>query len=223
MSRRNAAALDTLVASIKATHPRTTIGTYRAGNSDVSDHHPWLKDSNGIGVVRAADVMGTKLDKLAGNLASQLGRHPALGAGAYVIWSRRIISTDRLGEGWRKYNGASPHTDHVHVSLTRSQAGFDSPRAWGPLMTATGAQITGDGLTSTRPGQSPAPTAVAAGLTDSDGVVGSIVALVVQGTVLLGAVALVGIGVARITRRDDSRGDDTPTVNVTTTPRGTTP
>lgn len=32
----------------------------------------------------------------------------------YVIWNRYIWHP---GIGWRKYNGPSPHTDHVHVSF----------------------------------------------------------------------------------------------------------
>lgn len=32
----------------------------------------------------------------------------------YVIWNRYIWQP---GRGWKKYNGPSPHTDHVHVSF----------------------------------------------------------------------------------------------------------
>lgn len=35
----------------------------------------------------------------------------------YVIWNRRIISMTYESQGWRPYNGSSPHTDHVHVSF----------------------------------------------------------------------------------------------------------
>jgi hypothetical protein len=38
----------------------------------------------------------------------------------YVIWDRRIWSAARAGEGWRPYRGPHPHTDHVHVSLSRA-------------------------------------------------------------------------------------------------------
>lgn len=34
----------------------------------------------------------------------------------YVIWNRYIWYP---GRGWHKYNGPSPHTDHVHVSFNR--------------------------------------------------------------------------------------------------------
>lgn len=35
----------------------------------------------------------------------------------YVIWNRRIWSAYRAGEGWRRYTGYSPHTDHIHISF----------------------------------------------------------------------------------------------------------
>ncbi len=37
----------------------------------------------------------------------------------YVIWNRRIFRLYRANEGWTPYSGSSPHTDHVHISLTR--------------------------------------------------------------------------------------------------------
>jgi hypothetical protein len=37
----------------------------------------------------------------------------------YVIWNRQIFRMYRANEGWTPYSGSSPHTDHVHVSLTR--------------------------------------------------------------------------------------------------------
>jgi hypothetical protein len=42
----------------------------------------------------------------------------------YIIWYRKVWSTDRAGEGWRPYSGTSnPHTDHVHVSFTATGTG----------------------------------------------------------------------------------------------------
>ncbi|MDR6212173.1 hypothetical protein QE364_003904 [Nocardioides zeae] len=205
---RNAVALDTLVRGIKSTHPGTTIGTYRAGSGNDSDHKPWLKDSNGVGVVRAADVMGRSLDPLARNLASQLGRHPALGPGAYIIWRKRIISTDRLGEGWRtmgdRGGDTANHMDHVHVSLTKSQTGFDSRRAWGPLM--TGSAPPPPGLADTSAGAALGYQPASVGVPDLESIKASITGLVVTGAVLFGGVALVGIGAARLTRPSKSRG-----------------
>lgn len=34
----------------------------------------------------------------------------------YVIWNRYIWSPSK---GWRRYNGPSPHTDHVHASFNK--------------------------------------------------------------------------------------------------------
>jgi hypothetical protein len=36
----------------------------------------------------------------------------------YMIWNKRIWSVSYASSGWRKYTGASPHTDHVHISLS---------------------------------------------------------------------------------------------------------
>lgn len=36
----------------------------------------------------------------------------------YVIWNRRIWSASNAAGGWQPYSGASPHTDHVHISLS---------------------------------------------------------------------------------------------------------
>jgi hypothetical protein len=38
----------------------------------------------------------------------------------YIIWNRRIFRLYRASEGWTPYSGSSPHTDHVHISLTRA-------------------------------------------------------------------------------------------------------
>ena len=36
----------------------------------------------------------------------------------YVIWNKRIWGAYAASSGWRKYTGANPHTDHVHISFT---------------------------------------------------------------------------------------------------------
>ncbi len=54
----------------------------------------------------------------------------------YVIWNRQIFRMYRANEGWTPYTGSSPHTDHVHVSLTRrggnKQTSFWTLRLDGP-------------------------------------------------------------------------------------------
>ena len=36
----------------------------------------------------------------------------------YVIWNRKIWGAYNASSGWRRYTGANPHTDHVHLSFT---------------------------------------------------------------------------------------------------------
>ncbi|WP_162787036.1 peptidoglycan-binding domain-containing protein, partial [Janibacter anophelis] len=36
----------------------------------------------------------------------------------YIIWNRQIWGTYQMDEGWRSYNGVSPHTDHIHFSFS---------------------------------------------------------------------------------------------------------
>ncbi|WP_369132002.1 hypothetical protein [Modestobacter sp. I12A-02662] len=40
----------------------------------------------------------------------------------YVIWNGRIWSASHADDGWRRYRGPNPHTDHIHISLTWSGA-----------------------------------------------------------------------------------------------------
>jgi hypothetical protein len=36
----------------------------------------------------------------------------------YMIWDSKIWKSYQAGRGWQPYTGASPHTDHVHFSLS---------------------------------------------------------------------------------------------------------
>ena len=36
----------------------------------------------------------------------------------YMIWNRQIWTAYRADAGWRPYSGVSPHTDHIHISLS---------------------------------------------------------------------------------------------------------
>jgi hypothetical protein len=40
----------------------------------------------------------------------------------YVIWNKRIWGAYAANQGWRAYHGSNPHTDHVHISLSRAGA-----------------------------------------------------------------------------------------------------
>lgn len=93
-----------------------------------SDHCP-----NSAQVVRAFDIDadGIRTAWVAEHLR-QLGAQgdPRLNDGGYVIFNRRIAS--EVGDWrWRKYEGDSPHTDHIHVSVSEKASGYDKGGPWG--------------------------------------------------------------------------------------------
>ena len=106
-----------------ATYPDS--GSYGIATScapgDVSEHHEgrafdWKMDATNS--AQAAEVKSL-LDWLlapdkAGNQAAMARRLGIM----YIIWDRKILGTYRLSDGWRDYNGADPHTSHVHFSLS---------------------------------------------------------------------------------------------------------
>lgn len=107
---------------------------YHAGSK--SDHNPSQWPTAWKGVVRAFDADNDLGPNVTGktlwdHLVPMLGKHPALGSGAYLIYNGRIISTDRLNEGARKYSGKNPHTGHIHISVGTSAAGYNSEASWG--------------------------------------------------------------------------------------------
>jgi hypothetical protein len=40
----------------------------------------------------------------------------------YVIWNQQMWASYKADAGWQPYSGDSPHTDHVHISLSRAGA-----------------------------------------------------------------------------------------------------
>lgn len=140
MTWRVATSLETLKAEVDAFAPGRSVASDgaigdAAHASRDSDHNPWVIDALGIGVVRARDFThdpdgGLDCNVLAERLAALLGTHPALGPGAYVIWNRRIMSTNRHAEGWREYTGTNPHDHHCHLSVCEAAPGYDSDETW---------------------------------------------------------------------------------------------
>lgn len=85
-----------------------TVGGYREHGSVPGSDHP---------KGRALDFMinNIKNGHSTGDaLANDIIKNYKAWDVSYVIWNRYIWSPSR---GWRKYNGPSPHTDHVHVSF----------------------------------------------------------------------------------------------------------
>jgi hypothetical protein len=71
---------------------------------------------------RAADLGVPVGASWAQTLANQLvARSAELGVQC-VIYNRRIWSGSYPHAGWRPYKGSHPHTDHLHVELTRNAA-----------------------------------------------------------------------------------------------------
>lgn len=63
----------------------------------------------------------------------------------YMIFDHQIWSAARADEGWRDYNGANPHTDHVHFSFAWSGA-WETTTWWtaadnGQLLDASGITV----------------------------------------------------------------------------------
>lgn len=91
----------------------------------VSQHDPDQK-----GCVHAIDVDKDGID--VPTVLHATIRNPATW---YVIWDHHIWSTTH---GWvrRAYTGASPHTDHIHVSILLTYAAESWPGRWllGPVL-----------------------------------------------------------------------------------------
>jgi Rad3-related DNA helicase len=159
MSWRLARSLDVLRAEVNAAAPSRskrsdgTIGD-AAHRATWSDHNP-----NASGVVCALDLThdpagGADMNVIADHIRKR--GHPAL---KYLIWSRRIYSVARAGEGWRPYGGSNPHTSHLHVSVGigsdgRSVGPYDNTSPWG--ISSTGISVE-DALIGTKEGDGVAP------------------------------------------------------------------
>lgn len=103
-----------------------------------SDHNPYIKDSRGVGVVRAFDIDedldGNKADSGAdaewlAEFFRNLGklRDPRV---RYVIYEGRIASS-RQDWAWRPYSGPNAHRKHIHLSVVEDPAGYDFTLPWG--------------------------------------------------------------------------------------------
>ena len=131
---RVASSLDLLLKEINTFAPNRSkasdgsIGD-AAHASRSSDHNPYIKDSNGVPVVRARDfthdpARGFDSYEFARSLAKS--NDPRI---RYII-SNGEIYTPSVARAWRKYNGSNPHDHHAHVSVSETEALFDSMADW---------------------------------------------------------------------------------------------
>jgi hypothetical protein len=92
-----------------------------------SDHNPSPE-----GVVRAMDITAAGIDPhWYAEHIRMLGAsgHVPLGNHGYVIWNRRAAYQTN-GWRWVTYTGSNPHTSHIHVSVGRDAARYDSRAPW---------------------------------------------------------------------------------------------
>jgi hypothetical protein len=119
-----------------------TIGD-EAHASRKSDHNPFVKDANGVGVVRARDID----EDLDGNKANGpqdirelrdfllgLARSgdPRFKNGGYFI-SEGYLYSERTSWQPVVYHGANKHDKHFHVSFSLDAEGYDSDAPYGLL------------------------------------------------------------------------------------------
>jgi len=105
-----------------------TIGD-TAHSARKSDHNPQPLDG-AVGVVTAMDITndpddGCDADKIVNALVAS--RDPRI---KYIIWNRRIISSQTEPWVWRNYTGKNPHSKHFHLSVLPAKTHFDSKASW---------------------------------------------------------------------------------------------
>jgi hypothetical protein len=134
---RLAKSLEVLRSEVNALAPKRskvsdgTIGD-AAHASRNSDHNPYIKDRQGVGVVRAIDLTH---DPAGGFDAGKLAEHVRLlGAKGdprvrYVIFNSRYCSA-KTGWAWARYSGPNAHKQHVHISVVEGVS-YDSIAPWG--------------------------------------------------------------------------------------------
>ena len=108
---------------VLASYPDTgDAGIVRAcsigGTSEHKEGRAWdwrVNTSNPTHVEQVADLMDWLLATDEHGHAAAMARR--LGV-MYVIWDSRIWKSYQAAKGWQPYVGASPHTDHVHISFS---------------------------------------------------------------------------------------------------------
>lgn len=103
-----------------------------------SDHNPYIKDKNNVGVVTArdftfdnnpADGIGIDCHWLAKVLVESKDSRIK-----YIIWNGRMISS-YPAQGlpawtWRNYSGKNPHKHHLHLSVVADELLFNNEIKW---------------------------------------------------------------------------------------------
>jgi hypothetical protein len=94
-----------------------------------SDHNPWVKDGD-MGVVTAIDITHDPEDGCdAEQMVQTLVRSRDTRI-KYIIWNRRMISSQVQPWVWRDYAGKNPHTKHFHLSVKPDKDSYDATDTW---------------------------------------------------------------------------------------------
>jgi lysozyme family protein len=131
---RVAKSLEQLLAEINTFAPqRSKASDGGIGNAEhaarTSDHNPYIKDKNGIGVVRARDYTH---DPKGGFDAYFFAKALAKSGDPrirYIISNGRIF-TPSVSSDWRPYYGSNDHSHHTHVSVSESAQLYDKTDDW---------------------------------------------------------------------------------------------
>ncbi|MCO5309210.1 MAG: peptidoglycan-binding protein [Austwickia sp.] len=102
---------------LKSIYPQTIYGISRSCTESGTSEH---KDGRAVDfMINANDPAQKKIadDIVAWLTANQGAMARRLGV-MYLIWNRQIWGTWDIPGGWQPYSGSSPHTDHIHTSLT---------------------------------------------------------------------------------------------------------
>ena len=102
---------------LKTIYPKTVYGISRSCTESGTSEH---KDGRAVDfMINAADPAQKKVaDDIVTWLTADNGAMARRLGVMYLIWNRQIWGTWDIGGGWQPYSGSSPHTDHIHTSLT---------------------------------------------------------------------------------------------------------
>lgn len=96
-----------------------------------SDHNPWVKDSQGVGVVTAMDIdreLARDGSVTVATLVARLqaSRDPRI---KYIIWNGQITVPGDITQ-WKPYHGINAHKHHMHISVSSNPKLYDDDRDW---------------------------------------------------------------------------------------------
>ena len=135
MSWRLARSLDRLRAQVNAAVPgRSKASDGSIGDaahaSRASDHNPYIKDKNGVGVVRAIDITHDPKGGFDSYAFAEHLRKTGDKRISYIISNYRIANP---GRPWRAYKcppNKNPHDHHVHISVSEAASLYDDASDW---------------------------------------------------------------------------------------------